>query len=134
LHYLWHAVDQDGDVIDILVQKRNDNKAAKRLFKKLLKRQRVVPHELMSDKLKSHSSAKRELMPSVTHNQERYANNRAENSHQRTRQQEQQMRRFKSHKQAQFFLSIHGQINNLFNLDRHLRELKITECFVNELD
>ncbi len=74
----------------------------------------------MTDKLKSYTYVKKELMPSVTHIQDRYANNRAENSHQRTRQQERQMKGFKSHKQAQTFLSIHGQINNLFNLCRHL--------------
>ncbi len=132
LHYLWRAVDQDGEVIDILVQKRKDTKAAKRFFKKLLKKQGGVPYELMTDKLKSYAAVKKELMPSVTHIQDRYANNRAENSHQRTRQQERQMKGFKSHKQAQTFLSIHGQINNLFNLGRHLMCAKITECFVNE--
>jgi len=120
LHYLWRAVDQDGEVVDILVQKRKDKKAAKRFFKKLLKKQGRVPYELITDKLRSYGSAKNELMPSVTHIQDRYANNRAENSHQRTRQQERQMRGFKSHKQAQVFLSIHGQVNNLFNLGRHL--------------
>ena len=120
LHYLWRAVDQDGDVIDILVQKRKDKKAAQRFFKKLLKAQERTPYKLMTDKLKSYGSAKDELMPSVTHIQARYSNNRAENSHQRTRQQERQMRGFKSHKQAQLFLSVHGQVNNLFNLGRHL--------------
>ncbi len=120
------------EVIDILVQKRKDTKAAKRFFKKLLKKQGEVPYELMTDKLKSYAAVKKELMPSVTHIQDRYANNRAENSHQRTRQQERQMKGFKSHKQAQTFLSIHGQINNLFNLGRHLMCAKITECFVNE--
>ncbi len=88
LHYLWRAVDQDGDVIDILEQKRKDKKAAKRFFKKLLKKQGRVPHELMTDKLKSYGSAKKEVMPSVTYIQEKYAYNRAENSHKRSRQQE----------------------------------------------
>ncbi|NOQ80434.1 MAG: IS6 family transposase [Gammaproteobacteria bacterium] len=120
MHYLWRAVDQDGDVIDILVQKRKDKKAAQRFFKKLLKAQERTPYKLMTDKLKSYGLAKEELMPSVTHIQARYSNNREENSHQRTRQQERQMRGFKSHKQAQLFLSVHGQINNLFNLGRHL--------------
>ena len=113
LHYLWRAVDQDGDVIDILMQKRKDKKAALRFFKKLLKKQGGVPFELMTDKLRSYGSAKKEVMPSVTHIQDRYSNNRAENSHQRTRQQERQMRGFKSHKQAQLFLSVHGQVNKL---------------------
>lgn len=129
LHYLWRAVDQDGDVIDILVQKRKDKKAALRFFKKLLKQQGRVPFELMTDKLKSYAAAKKEIMPSVNHIQERYLNNRAENSHQRTRQQERQMRRFKSHKQAQIFLSIHAQVNNLFNLGRHLMRAKNYRVF-----
>lgn len=129
LHYLWRAVDQDGETLDILVQKRKDTKAAKRFFKKLLKKQKQVPHQLITDKLKSYGSAKNELMPSVTHIQERYENNRAENSHQRTRQQERQMRGFKSHKQAQIFLSIHGQVNNLFNLGRYLMSAKNYRLF-----
>ena len=120
LHCLWRAVDQDGEVIDILVQKLKDKRAALKFFKKLLKQQGRTPFELVTDKLKSYGAAKNEIMPSVTHIQERYANNRAVNSHQRTRQQERQMRQFKSHKQTQLFLSIHGQINNLFNLGRHL--------------
>jgi len=129
LHYLWRAVDQDGEVIDILVQKRKDKRAALRFFKKLLKKQGRVPFELMTDKLRSYGSAKKEVMPSVTHIQERYSNNRAENSHQRTRQQERQMRGFKSHKQAQLFLSVHDQVNNLFNLGRHLMRAKYYRDF-----
>ncbi|MDX2507442.1 MAG: DDE-type integrase/transposase/recombinase [Gammaproteobacteria bacterium] len=86
LHYLWRAIVQDGEVIDILVQKRKDKKAAKHFFKKLLKKQGRVPYELIIDKLRSYGAVKKEVMPSVTHIQDRYANNRAENSHQRTRQ------------------------------------------------
>lgn len=67
LHYLWRAVDQDGETIDILVQKHKDKKAAKRFFEKLLKKQGRVPYQLITDKLKSYKSAKEELMPSVTH-------------------------------------------------------------------
>jgi putative transposase len=129
LHYLWRAVDQDGDVIDILVQKRKDKQAAKRFFKKLLKSQESTPFEIMTDKLKSYGAAKKEIMPSVTHIQDQYANNRAENSHERTRQQERQMRRFKSHKHAQRFLAVHGQVNNLFNLSRHLMKAKHYKIF-----
>ena len=129
LHYLWRAVDQDGEVIDILVQKRKNKKAAQRFFRKLLKSQGNVPYELVTDKLRSYAAAKNEIIPSVSHIQERYSNNRAENSHQRTRQQERQMRGFKSHKQAQFFLSIHGQVNNLFNLGRHLMSAKNHRMF-----
>jgi len=89
-----------------------------------LKCQEAIPFELITDKLKSYGAAKNEIMPSVNHTQDRYANNQAENSHQRTRQKERQMRRFKSHKQAQQMLFTHGQINNLFNLGRHLTRAK----------
>ena len=116
-------------MIDILVQKRKDKQAAKRFFKKLLKSQESTPFEMMTDKLKSYGAAKKEIMPSVTHIQDQYANNRAENSHERTRQQERQMRRFKSHKHAQRFLAIHGQVNNLFNLSRHLMKAKHYKIF-----
>ena len=94
--YLWRAVDQDGDLIDVLVQKRKDKKAAKRFFRKMLKHQGEIPKRIITDKLRSYSAAKREVMRSVSHCQDRYANNRAEVSHQHTREQERQMRRFKS--------------------------------------
>jgi putative transposase len=119
-HYLWRAVDQDGDVIDILVQPRRDRRAAKRFFRTLLKGQRSEPRRLVTDKLRSYSAAHRAVMPSVVHDTRRYANNRAEVSHQPTRQRERQMRRFKSAAQAQRFLSVHGVIQNLFRVGRHL--------------
>ena len=106
--YLWRAVDQDGDVIDILIQPRRDRRAAKRFFRTLLKDQRSEPRRLVTDKLRSYSAAHRAVMPSVVHDTRRYANNRAEVSHQPTRQRERQMRRFKSASQAQRFLSAHG--------------------------
>lgn len=118
--YLWRAVDQDGDVIDILVQPRRDRRAAKRFFRKLLKGQEGEPRRLVTDKLKSYGAAHRAVMPSVLHDTSRYANNRAEVSHQPTRQRERQMRRFKSAGQAQRFLSVHGVILNLFRVGRHL--------------
>ena len=117
--YLWRAVDQDGDVIDILVQSRRNRRAAERFFRKLLKNQGKVPFRLVTDKLKSYSAALRTIMPSVNHDTERYANNRAEVSHQPTRQRERQMRRFKSPAQTQRFLSVHGLVLNLFRLARH---------------
>jgi len=120
LHYLWRAVDQDGDTIDILVQKRRNKQAAKRFFRKLLKGQCASPRRMITDKLKSYSAVHREVMPSVVHSTEQYENNRAEVSHEPTRQHERQMRRFKSMKQAQRFLSVHGVVNNLFRLIRHL--------------
>jgi putative transposase len=110
--------------------------AAKRFFRKLLKGQGSVPWQLVTGKLKSYGTAHRDLMPSVDHNTHRYANNRAEVSHQPTRQRERQMRGFKSARQAQRFLSVHGVIRNLFNLGRHhlssgnyrlLRERSFTE-------
>jgi len=118
--YLWRAVDQDGDVIDILIQPRRDRRAAKRFFRTLLKGQRSEPRRLVTDKLRSYSAAHRAVMPSVVHDTRRYANNRAEVSHQPTRQRERQMRRFKSAAQAQRFLSVHGVIQNLFRVGRHL--------------
>ena len=117
--YLWRAVDQGGDVIDILVQRYRNGRAAKRFFRKLLKGQGSPPWRLVTDKLRSYNAAHRNIMPSVGHNTERYANNLAEVSHQRTRQRERQMRGFKSAGQAQRFLSVHGVIRNLFNLVRH---------------
>ncbi len=120
LHYLWRAVDQDGDTLDILVQKRRNKRAVKRFLRKLLKGQCASPRRMVTDKLKSYSAAQREVMPSVVHCTDQYANNRAELSHEPTRQRERQMRRFKSAGQVQRFLTVHGAVNNLFRLGRHL--------------
>ena len=120
LHYLWRAVDQHGTVLDILVQSRRSAKAAKRFFKKLLKGLQYSPRVIVTDKLPSYGAAKRKILPGVEHRQSRYLNNRAEVSHQPTRRRERQMQRFKSPRQAQQFLSSHGQIHNLFQLRRHL--------------
>src|SRR3954466_10067175 len=117
-HWLWRAVDQDGTVLDVLVQSRRDKRAAKRLLRKLLKRQGRAPRVLVTDKLASYPAAKKELMPGVEHRRHEGLNNRAENSHQPTRRRERQMKRFKSPPQAQRFLSAHDQINNLFHLYR----------------
>ena len=117
-HWLWRAVDQDGIVLDILVQSRRDKRAAKRLLRKLLKRQCRAPRVLITDKLASYGAAKKEIAPGVEHRQHKGLNNRAENSHQPTRRRERQMKRFKSAGQTQRFLSAHDQINNLFHLRR----------------
>ena len=117
-HWLWRAVDQDGTVLDVLVQSRRDKRAAKRLLRKLLKRQGRTPRVMVTDKLASHPAARKELMPGVEHRRHKGLNNRAENSHQPTRRRERQMKRFKSPGQAQRFLSAHDQINNLFPLCR----------------
>jgi putative transposase len=116
--WLWRAVDQDGFVLDVLVQSRRDKRAAKRLLRKLLKKQRRPPRVMVIDKLASYPAAKRELIPGVEHRRHKGLNNRAENSHQPTRRRERQMKRFKSPGQAQRFLSAHDQINNLFHLRR----------------
>ena len=118
--YLWRAVDQDGEVVDVYLQARRDGAAAKRFFKRLMRRCDGEPRNIVTDKLRSYGVAHRELMPDVLHNTARYANNRAEQSHESTRVRERGMRRFKSPKQAQRFLSAHAAVYNLFNLGRHL--------------
>ena len=118
-HYLWRAVDQDGDVIDILVTRRRDRRAAKRFFRKILRHEGKLPWQLVTDKLGSYRAAHRDVFSSVIHRTGQYENNRAEASHQPTRQQERQMRRFKSATQVQRFLAVHGAIQNLFRVGRH---------------
>jgi putative transposase len=117
--YLWRAVDQDGHVLDILVQRRRDKHAAKRFFRKLLKGLTYVPRVIITDQLKSYGAALREVLPSVEHRQHRYLNNRAENSHQPTRQRERRMQGFKSPGHAQGFLAVYGPISQHFRPRRH---------------
>jgi putative transposase len=117
-HWLWRSVDQDGIVLNVLVRSRRDQHAAKRLLRKLLKKQMRPPRVMITDKLASYGAAKQELMPGVEHRRHKGLNNRAENSHQPTRRRERRMKRFKSAGQAQRFLSAHDQINNLFPLCR----------------
>jgi len=119
LHYLWRAVDQQGNVLDILVQSRRNKVAAKKFFRKLLKGCQYVPRVLITDKLASYAAAKQEVLPSVEHRQHKRLNNRAENSHQPTRQRERTMRRFKSGGHAQRFLAAHGPIREHFCPRRH---------------
>ncbi len=133
LHYLWRAVDNDGHVLDLLVQSRRNTKAAKRFVRKLLKSSQYVPRVVITDKLRSDAAAKREVMPSVEHRQSRYRNNRAPvsfadippgnryamGSHQPTRRRERQRQRFKAARTAQRFLSAHSWIHNHFQLRRH---------------
>jgi putative transposase len=128
-HYLWRAVDQDGEVVDVFLQSRRDGKAAKRFFKRLLKTHRNEPRKIVTDKLRSYGVAHRELIPDSIHDTTQYANNRAELSHQPTRVRERGMRRFKSAKQAQRFLSAHAAVYNLFNLGRHLVSARIYRLF-----
>ena len=118
-HYLWRAVDQHGTVLDILVQPRRNAKAAKRFFRRLLKGLRYVPRVVVTDKLRSYGAAHRVVMPSVTHRSSKYLNNRAENSHQPTRQRERAMKRFTSPSHAQRFLSAFSGISPHFRPRRH---------------
>ena len=123
-HYLWRAVDQDGEVFDVFLQVRRNGTAAKRFFKRLLKEHRMEPRKIMTDKLRSYGVAHRELIPDTIHETSQYANNPAELSHQPTRVRERVMRRFKSMQQAQRFLSVHAAVYNLFNLGHHLDSAK----------
>ena len=118
--YLWRAVDQDGDVLDILVQKHKNKQAASRFFKKLMKGQGRSARLIVTDKLPSYGAARKAIMSTSMHCCDRYANNRAEVSHEHTRAQQRQMRRFKSPGQAQRFLAVHSQVHNLFRVGRHL--------------
>ena len=118
-HYLWRAVDQDGNVLDILVQSRWNKQAAKTFFRKLLKGLTYIPRVIITDKLKSYGTAKREILPRVEHRQHHYLNNRAENSHQPTRQRERRMQGFKSPGHAQRFLATYGPIAQHFRPRRH---------------
>jgi putative transposase len=119
-HYLWRAVDQDGEVVDVFLQTRRNGKAATRFFKRLLKNHKGNVRKIVTDKLRSYGVAHRDLMPESIHDTQQFANNRAELSHQPTRVRERVMRRFKSIRQAQRFLNIHACVYNLFNLGRHL--------------
>jgi len=118
-HYLWRAVDQDGEVVDVFLQKSRNAKAAKRFFKRLFKTYKGKPRKIVTDKLASYRVAHRELSPDVIHDTNQYANSLSELSHQPTRVRERVMRRFKSLDQAQRFLKSHSAVYNLFNLQRH---------------
>ena len=122
--YLWRAVDQDGEVVDVFLQIRRDGDAAKRFFRRLLKRHGHEPRKIVTDRLRSYDVAHRDLIPATIHDTSRYANNRAELSHQPTRVRERGMRHFKSSLQAQRFLNVHAAVYNLFNLGRHLVSAK----------
>ncbi len=117
--YLWRAVDQDGNVLDILVQARRDKAAATKFLRRLLKGLTYVPRVVITDKLASYGAAMREVLPSVEHRRHKGLNNRAENSHQPTRERERRMRRFKSPGHAQRFLAAYGPIATHFRPRRH---------------
>jgi len=117
-YWLWRAVDAEGYVLDAPLQSRRNKKAALRLMRKLLKSQGVTPRVMVTDKLRSYGAAKAELIPGVEHRSHKGSNNRAENSHLPLRRRERRMMRFKSARQCQRFVSVHGQVTNLFHLHR----------------
>jgi putative transposase len=118
--YSWRAVDHEGEVLDMLAQRRRDTRAALRLMRKLLKKQGFVPKLLVIDKLRSYASAFQRLRLNCPHERGLRKNNRAENSHQAVRRRARKMQRFKSACFAQRFLSMHAAVHNTFNLQRHL--------------
>jgi len=125
MHYLWRAVDSRGEVLDILVQSRRDKKAAYKFFRKILKRRGYVPAKLVTDKYVVYRSVKNSLLASAEHVTKRWANNRAENSHQPTRQRERLRRRFRSPGSAQRFLSTHAVVYSHFHPGRNLTSASI---------
>jgi putative transposase len=118
-HYLWRAVDRDGEVLDIPVQKHRDKRSAKPFFRKLLKGLRYAPRRIVTDKLRSYDAARKEELPDVIHDNDKWQNNRAENSHQPTRQRERQMRYFNHRRKRNPFAPPTGPINKLFLVGRH---------------
>ena len=133
-YYLWRAVDQDGEVVDVFLQAKRDGASAKRFFRRLLRSHGDEPRKIVTDKLRSYCVAHRELIPDVIHETSQYANNRAEQSHEATRVRERGMRgpafrRFKSTGQAQRFLGVHAAVYNLFNMGRHLTKAKYYRKF-----
>ena len=118
--YLWRAVDHEGEILEVLVQRRRDRRAAVKLMRKLLRKQGFAPKTVTTDKLRSYSAAFQHLRLSCHHEQGLRENNRAENSHQVVRLRERKLQRFKSPGSAQRFLSMHAAVHNTFNLQRHL--------------
>jgi transposase-like protein len=127
--YLWRAVDDEGEVLEVLVQRRRDKAAARKLMRKLLKKQGFAPTVVVTDKLRSYSSAFRDIGLSARHEQGLRKNNRAENSHQPVRRRERKLQRFKSPGSAQRFLSAHAAVYNTFNLQRHLISRRTLRAF-----
>ena len=131
-HYLWRAVDAEGEVLDFLVQSRRNAKAARRLMRKLLRKQGFAPATMVTDKLRSYGRAICDLGLRCEHVQGLRTNNRAENSHQPVRRREHKMQRFKSPGSAQKFLTLHAAVYNLFNVQRHLISRPTLRQFRNE--
>ncbi|MCH8863053.1 MAG: IS6 family transposase [Proteobacteria bacterium] len=127
--YLWRAVDGEGTVLDVLVQKRRNKRAAAKFMRKLLKNQSPRPTRIVTDKLKSYGAAFRDMGLSHLHETGHRLNNLAESSHVPIRRRERKMQCFKSQKSAQRFLSAFGPIYNLFNVHRHLISRRTLRIF-----
>ena len=130
--YLWRAVDHEGEILDVLLQRRRDRGAAVKLMRKLLRKQGFAPKRVTTDQLGSCRAAFRHLGLCCHHEQGLRQNNRAENSHQVVRRRERKMQRFKSPGSAQRFLSMHAAVYNIFNLQRHLVSRSTLRIFRSE--
>ena len=127
--FLWRSVDDEGEVLDVLVQKRRNKAAAVKLMRRLLKKQGFAPSLMVTDKLRSYGAARAEIGLSARHEQGLRKNNRAENSHQPVRRRERKLQRFKSPGSAQRFLSAHSAVYNTFNIQRHLISRRTLRVF-----
>jgi putative transposase len=127
--YLWRAVDDEGEVLEVLIQRRRNKAAARKLIRKLLRKHGFAPTRVTTDKLRSYGAAFKEIGLSADHEQGVYQNNRAEVSHQPFRQQERKMQRFKSPGSAQRFVSMHAATYNTFNVQRHLISRRTLRTF-----